>query len=223
MTVRPDAAAAPPVRPRRTITGMSAVLLPFAADGDGRLGRVRGALGPHGRRRARPGRQHGHRLRAAARRSTRDAACSTSRRRRRAGGVRRRRVRRRRAGRTRSTRRLRRGRSTTIADRGRHAGGLPVARAQRARRRRLGRAPSPRSADRSTGSSASSSAPMFVPVRPHLLARRVPRAARRSPQCIGAKHSSLSAAGWSGTGWRCATRCGPTSWCSPATTSRSTW
>ena len=63
---------------------------------------------------------------------------------------------------------------------------------------------------------------MFVPVRPHLLARRRTKVCSASPQCIGAKHSSLSR-GSSGTGSRCATRCGPTSTCSPATTSPSTW
>ena len=65
--------------------------------------------------------------------------------------------------------------------------------------------------------------PMFVPVRPHRLARRVPRPARASRTCIGAKHSSLSRAARVGAARRSATRCGPTSWCSPATTSPSTW
>ena len=69
--------SAPPLRPGRAILGMSAVLLPFTPSGDVDWAGFEALRRPHRRGRARPGREHGHRLRPAARRRRPARACST--------------------------------------------------------------------------------------------------------------------------------------------------
>ena len=53
---------------------------------------------------------------------------------------------------------------------------------------------------------------MFVPYGRNLRAGDLPGAARDPPVCGGeATHPSTGS--WSGSGWRCAMRSGPSSWC----------
>ena len=123
-----------------------------------------------------------------------DAGAGARRRRRRAPErrVRRRGLRRRPARATRSTATPTSGARRRSSEAGRHARRLPVARPERAGRGRLGR--------RAMTTIGAEPRPLHRlragrdvrPVRADLLARRVPRPARRSSACIGAKHSSLS-------------------------------
>ena len=137
-------------------------------------------------------------------------------------GLRRRRLRRRRARRRVRPRRATATRCDAIARPGRHAGDLPVARAQRARPTTDGSARTTRSAPRRPVHRLRAR-PDVRAVRPDLLARRVRRAARRS-RSVHRRQALVAAAGSSsGTASRCATACVPTSTCSPATTSPSTW
>ena len=124
------------------------------------------------------------------------------------GGVRGRRLRGRRARRRRST-------SPRYAAAGgrhrrarRHAGDLPVPRAERARRRRLGRRRSRPSAPTSTAFIGFELGADVRAVRAHLLARRLPRAARHRRRA-SAPSTRRSAASSSGTGSPCATSARP--------------
>ncbi len=105
---------------------------------------------------------------------------------------------------------------------GRHAGDLPVARAQRARPTTTwvgAHAALGRRVDRFIGFELG---PMFVPYGRIVLPRRVPSAAR-SAAAASAPSTRRCRGRPSGTASRCATVCVPTSTCSPATTSPSTW
>ena len=68
MTAETNTAPAPALRPGATILGISAVLLPFGADGAVDWSGLRVAAPPDRRRRSRPRGEHGHRLRPTPRR-----------------------------------------------------------------------------------------------------------------------------------------------------------
>ena len=201
---RPSGDPGPPLdllRPGRSIVGMSAILLPHRSS----IEVDWAAFEAHVTRTAEagltPGREHGHRVRAPAHAPSSAPRCSAAR------------------GRSASTswpapstrptsRRCRRSAARRCCSR-------PTATARRASPPTSGSPTAP------TGSSASSCRRCSTPTAASGTSTPTgPCSASRSASAPSTRRSSASR---SGTGCGCATRSGPTSWCSPATTSPSTW
>ena len=207
------------VLPGRTITGMSAILLPHLdptavdwASLDAHIVRTHEAgLTPA----VNMDTGYVQLLDADTRTQVLDRAAAIT-----GGRLRSRRVRGRRTGRLVRPRRLPPGRRRDHCPR-RPAGGVPIARSERPRRCRLARRPRPNRLPPRTIYRVRTG-PHVRALWPHRVAEHLPGAAGYPPVHRG-QALLAEPANWSGTGWRCATRCAPISWCSPATTWPSTW